>query len=199
MWFPIDQPAYYDDPAHAEEIAFVRAAARAVEVEGRRRPAVVRRRLRRGVRRAARRTSATTCSTSPTTQRQWRWDQQHGMWGYIDPDRQEVVAAPPRLLREAAADGRRVARHRARRARGERRVRRHDRHLHVGPRRHVRLARTAQQGPVRLRGDHARAVLRQGARHHDGRARSRARSARTSTSRRRSARSAASIRRRSRR
>ena len=48
----------------------------------------------------------------PDAQRQWRWDQQHGLWGYIDPVRQEVVAAPPRLLREAPADGRRLARHR---------------------------------------------------------------------------------------
>ena len=45
--------------------------------------------------------------------------------GLHRPDRQEALAAPPRLLREAPPDGRRVARHRARRARGDRRVRRH--------------------------------------------------------------------------
>ena len=62
------------------------------------------------------------------------------------------------------------------RARGERRVRRHGRDPHLRPRRHVRLARPALEGAVRLRGDHARAVRGEGARrdaagHADRRAR----------------------------
>ena len=77
--------------------------------------------------------------------------------GLHRPERHEVVAAPPRLLREAAPDGRREPRHGARRARGDGRVRRHGDHLHVGPRRHVRFARPAVEGAVRLRRDHERA------------------------------------------
>jgi arylsulfatase len=82
MWFPMDQPGY--QTAHAEEAAFVRQileAARWKEDETLPTftddyPAV--------------------CSelppnfdddlhTKPETQRQWRYDQQHGFWGYIDP------------------------------------------------------------------------------------------------------------------
>ena len=30
-------------------------------------------------------TSTTTWTTKPEAHRQWRWDQQHGLWGFIDP------------------------------------------------------------------------------------------------------------------
>ena len=48
-------------------------------------------------------------------------------------------------------------------------VGRHHHHLHLRPRRHVRLARAPIQGSVRLRRDHAGAALREGpGRHHAG-------------------------------
>ncbi len=111
MWFPIDQPGY--DERHPDE---VRRARKVLEWAKWKEDDVL-----------PSSTPATTrCATrlppnfgddlldKPAAQRQWRWDQQHGLWGYIDPSDTEVVAAPPRLLREAAADGRRVARHGAR-------------------------------------------------------------------------------------
>ncbi len=51
MWYPIDQPWYGE--AHPDVVERSREGARAREVEGRRRAAVVLRPLRRGVRRAA--------------------------------------------------------------------------------------------------------------------------------------------------
>ena len=85
MWFPIDQPEYYDDPAHADEVDVVRDAARVVAVEGRRGPAGVRRRLRGGRATSFPPNFGDDLLDKPDAQRQWRWDQQHGMWGYIDP------------------------------------------------------------------------------------------------------------------
>ena len=84
MWFPIDQPRY-DARASRRGRARAHSVLELCEVEGRRRPAAV---LRH---------STTRCATScppnfgddlldkPDAQRQWRWDQQHGLWGYIDP------------------------------------------------------------------------------------------------------------------
>ena len=83
MWFPIDQPGY--DERHPGRGAARPQGARVGEVEGRRRPAGLRHRR------------TTRCATTlppnfgddlldkPAAQRQWRWDQQHGLWGYIDP------------------------------------------------------------------------------------------------------------------
>jgi arylsulfatase len=84
MWFPIDQPAYHEDPAHADEIALVTqllAASKWKEDE---------------LLPLFTEAYAEVCDElpanfdddlldKPDTQRQWRWDQQHGMWGYIDP------------------------------------------------------------------------------------------------------------------
>ncbi len=95
----------------------------------------------------------------PAAQRQWRWDQQHGLWGYIDPSdtkswlrhldyyvklqrmADESLGTVLGALEESGAYDDT------------------DRHLHLRSRRHVRLARAAFKGPVRLRRDHARAVL----------------------------------------
>jgi arylsulfatase A-like enzyme len=82
MWFPIDQPAYAS--AHPEEVAGIREILEMAKwkedetlpVYDRDYPAV--------------------CDTlplnfdddllsKPEAHRQWRWDQQHGLWGYIDP------------------------------------------------------------------------------------------------------------------
>ena len=126
-------------------------------------------------------TTTTKCATScppnfgddlldkPDAQRQWRWDQQHGLWGYIDPaDKKAWLRHLDYYvkLHQMADESLGTV---LRRARGQRRVRRHGRHLHLRPRRHVRLARPAVEGPVRLRRDHARAVLRPGARRDAGR------------------------------
>jgi arylsulfatase len=84
MWFPIDQPAYHNDPAHADEIAFVEQLLALSKWKDdellplfdteydevcEQLPA----------------NFGDDLIDKPGTQRQWRWDQQHGMWGYIDP------------------------------------------------------------------------------------------------------------------
>ena len=111
MWFPIDQPEW-------RPIAPRRAR------DGARRCS--RRRGGRTTRRC-RRTSATIPTvvetlpenfhddlhTKPDAHRAWRWSQQHGIWGYIDPSDKEAWLPPPRLLRRVAPAGRRVARRRA--------------------------------------------------------------------------------------
>jgi arylsulfatase A-like enzyme len=84
MWFPIDQPAYYRDPAHADEVAFVESL---LELSKWKDDELLP---------LFDTAYDEVCDTlpanfgddlldKPETQRQWRWDQQHGMWGYIDP------------------------------------------------------------------------------------------------------------------
>jgi arylsulfatase len=83
MWFPIDQPAY--QATHSEELAFVRSLLEASRwKDDETLPAFTD-------------DYPEVCDTlppnfdddlhtKPEAHRQWRWDQQHGMWGYIDPD-----------------------------------------------------------------------------------------------------------------
>ncbi|HET9728981.1 MAG TPA: sulfatase-like hydrolase/transferase, partial [Acidimicrobiia bacterium] len=84
MWFPIDQPAYHDDPAHAEEIAFVEQLLDLSRWKD------------DDLLPLFTDDYDQVCDDlppnfdddlldKPATHRQWRWDQQHGMWGYIDP------------------------------------------------------------------------------------------------------------------
>jgi arylsulfatase len=84
MWFPIDQPAYHDDPAHQEEVAFVTELLALSKWKDDELLPLFDREYDE------------VCDDlpanfgddlldKPATQRQWRWDQQHGMWGYIDP------------------------------------------------------------------------------------------------------------------
>jgi len=84
MWFPIDQPTYHDDPAHADEVAFVEQLLQLSKWKD------------DEVLPLFDTTYDAVCDElppnfdddlldKPATQRQWRWDQQHGMWGYIDP------------------------------------------------------------------------------------------------------------------
>src|SRR5262249_52303637 len=83
MWFPIDQP-WYHVAAHAEEIERVRMILQMAKWKEDEvlplfdvryeevcdtLPANFRDDLER----------------KPEAQRQWAWDQQHGLWGYIDP------------------------------------------------------------------------------------------------------------------
>jgi arylsulfatase len=84
MWFPIDQPAYHEDPAHAEEIAFVKQL---LELSRWKDDEVLPLFDRHydEVCDELPPNFADDLLDKPATQRQWRWDQQHGMWGYIDP------------------------------------------------------------------------------------------------------------------
>jgi len=83
MWYPIDQPAYHT-PDHAEEIKLVKDLLQLSQWKD------------DEVLPLFDTHYDEVCDTlppnfdddlldKPDTQRQWRWDQQHGMWGYIDP------------------------------------------------------------------------------------------------------------------
>ena len=82
MWFPIDQPSY--QAAHPDEAAFVRSILEAAKWKADETlptftdpyPEVVE---------ELPGNFDDDLHTKPETQRQWRWDQQHGFWGYIDP------------------------------------------------------------------------------------------------------------------
>ena len=82
MWFPIDQPSYRD--AHPDELASVRdVLAGAKWKDGDTLPAydedypeVVS---------SLPESFDDDLISKPACQRQWRWDQQHGLWGHIDP------------------------------------------------------------------------------------------------------------------
>jgi len=83
MWFPIDQPFYQEQ--HASEVDFFRTLlASAGWKEGETIPAFeddydeIFEQLPDNF--------GDDLYTKPGTHRQWRWDQQHGTWGYIDPD-----------------------------------------------------------------------------------------------------------------
>ena len=83
MWFPIDQPGYAERAPRRGRAPRARSSS-----------------SRSGRTTTSCRSSTSTTTRSATTlppnfdddlldkpdaQRQWRWDQQHGLWGYIDP------------------------------------------------------------------------------------------------------------------
>ena len=156
-----DRPAVV--PGRASRRGRVRAPhPRSRPVEGRRDPPALHRRLPRGVERAAgelRRRPAhqtrdpTAMALGPAAR----------VLGLHRPRRHEGVAPPLGLLRRVAAPSGPEPRCGARRARGGRRLGRHRRAVHLGSRRHVRLARPAIERAVRVRRDHAGAALRPGA------------------------------------
>jgi arylsulfatase len=82
MWFPVDQPAYHS--AHPEEVARIREVLEfskwkddeTLPVYQRPYPEVFD---------ALPANFDDDLHTKPEAHRQWRWDQQHGLWGYIDP------------------------------------------------------------------------------------------------------------------
>jgi arylsulfatase A-like enzyme len=83
MWFPLDQPAYRE--THADELEFVRSFLAASKwKDGDLVPAFdddypeIFESLPQNF--------DDDLHTKPAAHRQWRWDQQHGIWGYIDPD-----------------------------------------------------------------------------------------------------------------
>ena len=82
MWFPIDQPGY--DQRHPEE---VRRARKVLEWAKWKEDDVlpVFDTDYDEVCDALPANFADDLLDKPAAQRQWRWDQQHGLWGYIDP------------------------------------------------------------------------------------------------------------------
>jgi len=82
MWFPVDQPGYAD--RHPEEVAKIRQV---LEMAAWKEddPLPV---YRHGYERVCDELPANfhdDLHTKPEAHRQWRYDQQHGLWGYIDP------------------------------------------------------------------------------------------------------------------
>lgn len=83
MWFPVDQPGYREH--HPEEVAGIRSVLETaawkdddpLPVFSDPYPEVVDRLPDN---------FEDDLHTKPEAHRQWRWDQQHGLWGYIDPD-----------------------------------------------------------------------------------------------------------------
>jgi arylsulfatase A-like enzyme len=87
MWFPIDQPAYRR--THADELEMVRSLLAAAQwKEGDVLPA-----FEQDYDEVFDELPANfddDLHTKPEAQRQWRWDQQHGLWGHIDPGDKEA-------------------------------------------------------------------------------------------------------------
>ena len=82
MWFPIDQPNY--QATHSEELSFVKMLLEASRwKDDETLPAFTEDYAE--VVDTLPANFDDDLHTKPEAQRQWRWDQQHGMWGYIDP------------------------------------------------------------------------------------------------------------------
>jgi len=82
MWFPIDQPGYYD--SHPEEVTRVRKVLEAAAWKDDDPLPVYTDGYEECVE-SLPENFHDDLHTKPEAHRQWRWDQQHGMWGYIDP------------------------------------------------------------------------------------------------------------------
>ena len=115
MWFPVDQPGYRE--RHPDDVAAIRSVLESaawkdddpLPVFTEPYPEVVDQLPAN---------FDDDLHTKPEAHRQWRWDQQHGLWGYIDPADKRGLAPPPRLLRPPPPAGRPQPRHGARRPRG---------------------------------------------------------------------------------
>ena len=82
MWYPIDQPDYL--AKHEDEVAQVRALLEAAAwKDGDPLPTYTAQ--YDSVFDSLPISFADNLHTKPEAHRQWRWDQQHGLWGYIDP------------------------------------------------------------------------------------------------------------------
>ncbi len=82
MWFPIDQPGYAEH--HPGDVAGVRAILEAAAWKDDD-PLPVYDKHYDEVVEALPANFHDDLHTKPEAHRQWRWDQQHGLWGYIDP------------------------------------------------------------------------------------------------------------------
>ena len=161
MWFPVDQPGYRGAPPRRRGVHPL--GARVGGMEGRRPPPRLHRPLPRGDRPAAaqlRRRPAHQARGPPPV----AVGPAARTVGIHRSGRQGCLAPPPRLLCPSAPAGRPEPRCGAVRARGLGHVGRHHRHLHLRPRRHVRLPRAPIEGTLRLRRDHEGAPVPEGAR-----------------------------------
>jgi len=82
MWFPIDQPGY--EQRNPEDVAMVRRILEAAAWKDDD-PLPVYDRHYDEVVEELPANFHDDLHTKPEAHRQWRWDQQHGLWGYIDP------------------------------------------------------------------------------------------------------------------
>jgi len=82
MWYPVDQPGYAHD--HPDEVASIRRVLEAAAWKEDD-PLPVYRRDYEAVCEELPGNFHDDLHTKPEAHRQWRWDQQHGLWGYIDP------------------------------------------------------------------------------------------------------------------
>jgi arylsulfatase len=82
MWFPIDQPGYAD--RNPEDVALVRRVLDAAAWKDDD-PLPIYRQDYEEIVEELPANFHDDLHTKPEAHRQWRWDQQHGLWGYIDP------------------------------------------------------------------------------------------------------------------
>jgi arylsulfatase A-like enzyme len=82
MWFPIDQPGY--EERHPEDVASVRRVLDAAAWKDDDSLPIYTKDYDEVVE-ALPANFHDDLHTKPEAHRQWRWDQQHGLWGYIDP------------------------------------------------------------------------------------------------------------------
>ncbi len=83
MWFPVDQPGYAE--RHPDEVAGIRHILESAAWKDDD-PLPVYRDDYDEVFEELPANFHDDLHTKPEAHRQWRWDQQHGLWGYIDPD-----------------------------------------------------------------------------------------------------------------
>jgi arylsulfatase A-like enzyme len=82
MWFPVDQPWYGD--RHPDDVAFIRRVLESARWKDDETLPVFAQPYDE-VCDALPASFDDDLHTKPEAQRMWRWDQQHGLWGYIDP------------------------------------------------------------------------------------------------------------------
>jgi arylsulfatase A-like enzyme len=82
MWFPIDQPGYAE--RHPDEVARVRGILEAAAWKDDESLPIYLQTYDEAVD-ALPANFHDDLHSKPEAHRQWRWDQQHGLWGYIDP------------------------------------------------------------------------------------------------------------------
>ncbi|HUY65020.1 MAG TPA: sulfatase-like hydrolase/transferase [Acidimicrobiales bacterium] len=83
MWFPVDQPGYGE--RHPEDVARIRSVLELAAWKDDD-PLPIYDTEYDAVCESLPENFHDDLHTKPEAHRQWRWDQQHGLWGYIDPD-----------------------------------------------------------------------------------------------------------------
>jgi len=82
MWFPVDQPGYAE--RHPDEVAAIRRVLESAAWKDDDTLPVYNRRYDE-IFEDLPANFSDDLHTKPEAHRQWRWDQQHGLWGYIEP------------------------------------------------------------------------------------------------------------------